>query len=391
MLNSLGVVIRSFHKAGTLVSVSDIGLFDFQLNKVNRGPYAVAAPPDLPFRLDYLPRMPRSKSVGIGCVGAGFIMAECHLVAYRAAGFQPVAIASRMPQHAAEVARCHRIETVHPDYRSFCRSASRGPGYRRASGRADRCGAEAVRHASHIRGILAQKPLGINYSQARANCRTVPRRGNRAGGQSKHAIRPVDPGVQKPARAGELGAPVLATIEMRAIPHWMPWQQRQGWVTLRIMSIHTSTRSDFSSGTRCASSPVCGPIRARPKHLRTRNGICLYASGIRGRFASRRLGRRVGRAVLRGGCRRHRDSLAGRGDRRHGPRHDRLARYPQRRPARSSGQPVPCMRSKWFKPTWSEAWFPTRSPARWPNCSAHWKTALSPRSAARQSEYDGAR
>ena len=25
---------------------------------------------------------------------------------------------------------------------------------------------------------------------------------------------------------------------MRAIPHWMPWQQRQGWVTLRIMSIH---------------------------------------------------------------------------------------------------------------------------------------------------------
>ena len=23
-----------------------------------------------------------------------------------------------------------------------------------------------------------------------------------------------------------------------AIPHWMPWQQRLGWVTLRIMSIH---------------------------------------------------------------------------------------------------------------------------------------------------------
>jgi predicted dehydrogenase len=35
-----------------------------------------------------------------------------------------------------------------------------------------------------------------------------------------------------------LGEPVLATIDMRAIPHWMPWQERQGWVTLRIMSIH---------------------------------------------------------------------------------------------------------------------------------------------------------
>jgi predicted dehydrogenase len=42
---------------------------------------------------------------------------------------------------------------------------------------------------------------------------------------------------------GELGTPVLATIEMRAIPHWMPWQQRQGWVTLRIMSIHHLSRS----------------------------------------------------------------------------------------------------------------------------------------------------
>ena len=37
---------------------------------------------------------------------------------------------------------------------------------------------------------------------------------------------------------GTLGDPVLATLDMRGIPHWMPWQERQGWVTLRIMSIH---------------------------------------------------------------------------------------------------------------------------------------------------------
>jgi hypothetical protein len=37
---------------------------------------------------------------------------------------------------------------------------------------------------------------------------------------------------------GTIGEPVLATIDMRGIPHWMPWQERQGWVTLRIMSIH---------------------------------------------------------------------------------------------------------------------------------------------------------
>ncbi|MBT5707341.1 MAG: Gfo/Idh/MocA family oxidoreductase, partial [Verrucomicrobia bacterium] len=37
---------------------------------------------------------------------------------------------------------------------------------------------------------------------------------------------------------GQIGDPVLATINMRGIPHWMPWQKDLGWVTLRIMSIH---------------------------------------------------------------------------------------------------------------------------------------------------------
>ena len=39
--------------------------------------------------------LPRDLSIGIGCIGSGFIMADCHLVAYRAAGLNPVAIASR--------------------------------------------------------------------------------------------------------------------------------------------------------------------------------------------------------------------------------------------------------------------------------------------------------
>ena len=52
-------------------------------------------------RLDYLPRLPRRRDWRIGCVGAGFIMRDCHLVAYRQAGFNPVAIASLLlpPSH----------------------------------------------------------------------------------------------------------------------------------------------------------------------------------------------------------------------------------------------------------------------------------------------------
>jgi predicted dehydrogenase len=84
---------------------------------------------------------------------------------------------------------------------------------------------------------------------------------------------------------GELGDPVLATIDMRAIPHWAPWQQRQGWVTLRIMSIHhlDTFRYWFGDPERVLAS-----VRPDPRTSALfphEDGICLYileyASGMR--------------------------------------------------------------------------------------------------------------
>ena len=62
--------------------------------------------------LDYQPRWPRRKNVGIGCVGAGFIMRDCHLPAYRKAGFLPVAITSRRKEQAADLAKSFAIPCV---------------------------------------------------------------------------------------------------------------------------------------------------------------------------------------------------------------------------------------------------------------------------------------
>jgi predicted dehydrogenase len=82
-----------------------------------------------------------------------------------------------------------------------------------------------------------------------------------------------------------LGEPVLATIDMRAIPHWMPWQQRQGWVTLRIMSIHhlDTFRFLFGDPVRVFASVREDPRTAK-KFAHT-DGICLYileyAGGLR--------------------------------------------------------------------------------------------------------------
>src|SRR3954447_20553872 len=67
----------------------------------------------MPLSLDHLPRLPKRRDWRIGCVGAGFIMRDCHLVAYRQAGFNPVAIASRNPESARVAAAQHAIGTVH--------------------------------------------------------------------------------------------------------------------------------------------------------------------------------------------------------------------------------------------------------------------------------------
>src|SRR3954471_12742147 len=73
----------------------------------------------LDLRLNYLPRLPRRKDFRIGCVGAGFIMRDCHLVAYRQAGFNPVAIASRDPAHARAAADRHAIARAHAIYQEL--------------------------------------------------------------------------------------------------------------------------------------------------------------------------------------------------------------------------------------------------------------------------------
>src|SRR5262249_35789909 len=119
--------------------------------------------------LDYRPRLPRRKAAGIGCLGAGFIMRDCHLVAYRQAGFNPVAIASRDLGRAHAVAAQHGIARVHDTYEGALADPAvevvdiavppdAQPNLIRA----------ACRHNDHVRAILAQKPLALSVAEARA-------------------------------------------------------------------------------------------------------------------------------------------------------------------------------------------------------------------------------
>ena len=55
----------------------------------------------------------RCRDFKIGCIGAGFIMADVQLSAYTMARFPVIAIASRRVEKAAEVANRWKIPTVH--------------------------------------------------------------------------------------------------------------------------------------------------------------------------------------------------------------------------------------------------------------------------------------
>ena len=126
--------------------------------------------------LDYLPRLPRRKDFRIGCVGAGFIMRDCHLVAYRQAGFNPVAIASRNPARARAAAEQHRVPRCHATIADLLADEAVEvldiavpPDVQPALIR------EAVRHADHIKGILAQKPLAMTVPRGEGVRRSLRR------------------------------------------------------------------------------------------------------------------------------------------------------------------------------------------------------------------------
>jgi len=180
----------------------------------------------------------RCKRFRIGCIGAGFIMADVHLAAYADAGFPVIAIASRTRAKAEEVAKRRGIATVHDSPEALMADPrveildiafppDQQPGLMRA----------ALKQ-SHIKAILAQKPLAMDFASAKALVAQAKAAGkvlsvnqNMRFDQSMRVLK------QLLAR-GELGEPVLATIEMRAIPHWQSFLESYGRLTLLNMSIH---------------------------------------------------------------------------------------------------------------------------------------------------------
>ncbi len=229
--------------------------FDLDLH-----PYA-ATPP----RIDF----------GIGAVGAGFIMRDVHLKAYADAGFHVVAITSRTPEIAREVADLRGIPRVYDNLEDMLDDPAVEildiavppdcqPDIIRT----------AIQRGKNLKGILAQKPLAVTYDQAAEIVRFCEERqmplGVNQNMRYDRSIRVLKTLLDRRV----LGTPVLATIEMRAVPHWQAWLREYGRLTLLNMSIHHIDSFRYLFGE---AKSIYASVRKDPRtQFPHEDGICLY-------------------------------------------------------------------------------------------------------------------
>jgi predicted dehydrogenase len=233
--------------------------------------------------LQIQPPLPEKRDFRIGILGSGFVVNECHLPAYRKAGFNPVAVASRSRQKAEQTAQRYSIPKVYDSYDDLLNDPSIEVLDIAVPPQAQHDLIQRACARKTVRGILAQKPLGVNYEEgvdAASLCRqagiVLSVNQNMRYDQSVRAAKTL-------LQNGVIGAPVFATIEMRGIPHWMPWQEELDWLTLRIMSIHHLDCFRYWFGD--PQGIYCSTRKDPRTEFRHLDGICTYileyADGLR--------------------------------------------------------------------------------------------------------------
>ena len=180
----------------------------------------------------------RVRDLKIGCIGAGMIMAECHLAAYKEAGFTVAAIASRTKAKAESVATRWGIPKVHNTPEALIVDPSievldiaYPPDQQPTL-------ILAALKQPHIKAILAQKPLALTLADAIALRDAAAKAGkvlsvnqNMRYDQSMRVLKEILDG-------GDLGEIVFAQIDMHAIPHWQGFLAGYDRLTLANMSVH---------------------------------------------------------------------------------------------------------------------------------------------------------
>jgi len=202
------------------------------------------------------PLLPARKDFRIGCIGSGFIMKCCHLVSYEQAGFNPYAIASHSIENARTVADMFHIPKVYASWQELVQDPdveildiAIPPDLQLDVVK------EAVKY-THIKGILCQKPLAMNLDEAKEIVRLCDSAGIKLGVNSNMRYDQSIRALKSILDQGLLGEVVLATIEMRAIPHWQEFLKKYDRVEILNMGIHHVDAFRYLFGDPCKITAV---------------------------------------------------------------------------------------------------------------------------------------
>jgi len=180
----------------------------------------------------------RCREFTIGAVGGGFIMGDVQLAAYANAGFNVKGIATQTVETAKAVADQWSLQKAYGSVSELLDDEEISvvdiaiPPHAQI---------DVVREAvqrPHIKGVLVQKPMALDYQSAVELVGVCGQHGkvlsvnqNMRFDQSIRVARQI-------IDQGLLGDLVTATIEMRAAPHWQPYISQYDRLTLLNMSIH---------------------------------------------------------------------------------------------------------------------------------------------------------
>lgn len=180
----------------------------------------------------------RCRDFTIGAVGGGFIMGDVQLAAYAGAGFNVKGIATRSFTTAKAVADKWGLKNAYGSVGELLDDEDISivdiaiPPHAQI---------EVVREAvrrPHIKALLVQKPMALNYQSA---CELVALCTDHGKVLSVNQNMRFDQSIRVARQIidqGLLGDIVTATIEMRAAPHWQPYIAHYDRLTLLNMSIH---------------------------------------------------------------------------------------------------------------------------------------------------------
>lgn len=230
--------------------------------------------PGIELDLGHLPEITGS-SEAIGAIGSGFIMRDIQLPAYREAGFDVRAIASRSPENARIAAEQNGIDRVYDDWRELIRDPevtvldiAYPPDQQLEIVEA------AAEEAGHIKGILAQKPMATSLAGAAKIVDVCRESGivlavnqNMRYDQSIRALKTL-------LERGDLGEPQVAQIIMNVHPDWQPFVAEYGRAMLLNMSVHhiDAFRYLFGDPTQIMASVAPDPLTA----FEHRDGSAFY-------------------------------------------------------------------------------------------------------------------